>query len=192
MILLLVKDQRFKLTFHLTNHPRHAANWLTIHMASFVERWWPQLASYAFCLTKFCLVARDDDPWLSSASNCLECCSVGADLLDVSGGVDTGQRLLIFQCLAQHYGGLSEPLWTDTFTDLHVALLQLLMSGREYLVIEALQLSMLLLPSVTREELTRLLRFMHLASAPDAVSLNTTVIQCSPNDSFAQNFTTAG
>ncbi|KAK2185732.1 hypothetical protein NP493_225g03035 [Ridgeia piscesae] len=118
--------------------------------------------------------SKDDDPWLSSASNCLECCSVGADLLDVSGGVDTGQRLLIFQCLAQHYGGLSEPLWTDTFTDLHVALLQLLMSGREYLVIEALQLSMLLLPSVTREELTRLLRFMHLASAPDAVSLNTT------------------
>ena len=37
LILLLVKDQKFKLTFHLTKHPRHAANWWTIHMAGFVD-----------------------------------------------------------------------------------------------------------------------------------------------------------
>ena len=132
-----------------------------------------------------CVFGRDDDPWLTSATNCLECCSVGADLLDMSSGVDTGHRLLIFQCLAQHYGSLSQPLWANTFTDLHIALLQLLMQGREHLAIEALQLSMLLLPSIIREELTRLLRFMHYASMPDAVALCSTVITFWTVDRFA-------
>ena len=123
------------------------------------------------------LINSDDDPWVTAATNCLECCSsTTTDLLDTStGGVDAGHRLLVFQCLSRHYGGLSQPLWADTFADIHVALLQLLMADREHLVTEVLQLSMLLLPSVVREELTRLLRFMHHASAPDAIALSSTV-----------------
>ena len=96
----------------------------------------------AFTCISACLVFRsEDDPWMDAAADCLECLPEGEEMLDQAlqlEKTDMTQRLRIFQLIADHYASLEEPLWSEKFLDLHLALLNLLMQvshwNKEYLV----------------------------------------------------------
>ena len=66
-------------------------------------------------------------------------------------------------------------MWSESFVDIHVGLLNLLMQGRRDQVFKGLCLAVILLPNDIQRELKRLLRFLHQAVSDDAVSLSSSV-----------------
>ena len=67
---------------------------------------------------------------MEAAMDCLECLPNGVDIVDESmaqQATGTVQKLCIYQRLVDYYSSRSQPLWSNTFTDLHVALLNLLL-----------------------------------------------------------------
>ena len=49
------------------------------------------------------------------------------------------------------------------------------LQGRDQIVLRAIQLGLMLLPVMVREEIRRLLVFMHVASQDDSILINPTV-----------------
>ena len=76
------------------------------------------------CGKTSCLsILRDDDLWMEAATDCLECCPKGSDVLDLSFTEDTDEirKMRMFSAISEHYTKASPPLWPEQhFTDLQV------------------------------------------------------------------------
>ncbi|KAL3065354.1 hypothetical protein OYC64_015514 [Pagothenia borchgrevinki] len=119
-----------------------------------------------------------DDEWLSGAVDCLE--FLPDDLVvEVSRGLagcaDDLLRCksLLYEVLVQHYRNTQEPpLLSNHVFDIHSGISELLVNGKQEQALEALQLSLKLQDSRSREELRRLLRFMAVAAKSQEVKLH--------------------
>lgn len=118
------------------------------------------------------------DEWMSGAVDCLEFLP-DDQVVEVSRGLagcadDLPQcKKLLYQVLTQHYGRTQQPpLLSNKVFDIHSGISELLVNGKVELALEALQLSLKLQDSRSREELRRLLRFMAIAAKPQEVKLH--------------------
>ncbi|XP_049418813.1 DEP domain-containing protein 7 [Epinephelus fuscoguttatus] len=118
------------------------------------------------------------DEWMSGAVDCLEFLPDEL-VVEVSRGlascVDDLLRCksLLYEVLAQHYGHIQQPpLLSNHVFDIHSGISELLVNGKQEQALEALQLSLKLQDSRSREELRRLLRFMAVAAKPQEVRLH--------------------
>lgn len=110
------------------------------------------------------------DEWMSAAVDCLE--FVPDELVvELSRGLarcadDLLQcKKLLYRSLAQHYGHAQQPpLLSNQIFDIHSGISDLLVNGKQEQALEAIQLSLKIQDSRSREELRRLLRFMAVAS----------------------------
>lgn len=105
---------------------------------------------------------------MQAAFDCIECLPKGMALLadDTLKQTGTQTKLKLFKIISKYYQDLSDPLLPERFFDLHMAILNLILTGREETGLLALKLDVVLLPWAVREELQRLLKFM-LAIAKD-------------------------
>ncbi|XP_072320793.1 DEP domain-containing protein 7 [Eucyclogobius newberryi] len=118
------------------------------------------------------------DDWMSAAVDCLE--FVPDELVvELSRGLarcadDLLQcKKLLYQILAQHYGHTQQtPLLSNHIFDIHSGISELLVNGKQEQALEALQLSLKIQDSQSREELRRLLRFMSIASTSQELKLH--------------------
>ncbi|CAG5854708.1 unnamed protein product [Menidia menidia] len=118
------------------------------------------------------------DEWMSGAVDCLEILPDEL-VVEVSRGLavcadDLVQcKRLLYQVLVQHYGHARQPpLLSNHVFDIHSGISELLVNGKLDQAREALQLSLKLQDSRSREELRRLLRFMAIAAKPQEVKLH--------------------
>ncbi|XP_029979835.1 DEP domain-containing protein 7 isoform X2 [Sphaeramia orbicularis] len=118
------------------------------------------------------------DEWMSSAVDCLEFLP-DDKVVEVSRGLAgcaedlTQCKKLLYGVLVQHYGHTQQPpLLSNQIFDIHSGISELLVNGKKELALEALQLSLKLQDSRSREELRRLLRFMSIAGKPQEVKLH--------------------
>uniref|UniRef100_A0A3B4VCR6 DEP domain-containing protein 7 n=1 Tax=Seriola dumerili TaxID=41447 RepID=A0A3B4VCR6_SERDU len=118
------------------------------------------------------------DEWMSGAVDCLEflpdelVVEVSRGLAACANDVVQCKRLL-YEVLAQHYGHTQQPpLLSNHVFDIHSGISELLVNGKQEQALEALQLSLKLQDSRSREELRRLLRFMATAAKPQEVKLH--------------------
>uniref|UniRef100_A0A8D0D1S4 DEP domain-containing protein 7 n=1 Tax=Sander lucioperca TaxID=283035 RepID=A0A8D0D1S4_SANLU len=118
------------------------------------------------------------DEWMSGAVDCLEFLPDEL-VVEVSRGLagcaDDLLRCksLLYEVLAQHYGHTQQPpLLSNHVFDIHSGISELLVNGKQEQALEALQLSLKLQDSRSREELRRLLRFMAVAAKPQEVKLH--------------------
>ncbi|XP_019638032.1 PREDICTED: DEP domain-containing protein 7-like isoform X2 [Branchiostoma belcheri] len=129
------------------------------------------------------------DPWITSGLACLDFMPENIGMKLSNAAADTPDwKLSLYQAIADHYTHLHEPLLTNRLFDVHVAVLTLIVKNKLAQAVKALQLVLLLLPSESREELRRLLRFMALSSS------NTQLVfhkQCDNRTSIRRAFTKA-
>ncbi|XP_041350977.1 DEP domain-containing protein 7-like [Gigantopelta aegis] len=115
-----------------------------------------------------------EDSVMHTAYDCLQCMPKGTSLLSdesfKQGDAQTKTKL--FWKIAKYYSELSEPLLPERFIDLHVAILNLIMTEHEKNALESLQLDVILLPWSVREELQRLLRFLSAVKKDKSFSLD--------------------
>ncbi|KAM7015647.1 DEP domain-containing protein 7 isoform 1-T4 [Tautogolabrus adspersus] len=118
------------------------------------------------------------DEWMSGAVDCLEFLPDEL-VVEVSRGLagcaeDLLQcKRLLYEVLAQHYGRTQQPpLLSNHVFDIHSGISELLVNGKQEQALEALQLSLKMQDSRSREELRRLLRFMAVAAKPLEVKLH--------------------
>ncbi len=109
--------------------------------------------------------------------DCIECLPKGLDMLDISMSekTDLTQKLRMYSSIADHYKDAPEPLWSSRFLDLQLGLLNLIMQNNADSAVTCLQLCMVLLPSDVREELKRLLNFLHQVSISEDVRISSSV-----------------
>ncbi|KAM3877228.1 DEP domain-containing protein 7 [Diretmus argenteus] len=118
------------------------------------------------------------DEWMSAAVDCLEFLPDEL-VVEVSRGLagwtdDQAQcKKLLYEVLAQHYGHTQHPpLLSNHVFDIHSGISEILVNGKQEQALEALQLSLKLQDSRSREELRRLLRFMAVAAKPQEIKLH--------------------
>lgn len=118
------------------------------------------------------------DEWMSGAVDCLEFLPDEL-VVEVSRGLsgcadDLPQcKRLLYEALTQHYGHIQQPpLLSNHVFDIHSGISEQLVNGKQEQALEALQLSLKLQDSRSREELRRLLRFMAVAAKPQEVKLH--------------------
>uniref|UniRef100_A0A3B3U3B3 DEP domain-containing protein 7 n=1 Tax=Poecilia latipinna TaxID=48699 RepID=A0A3B3U3B3_9TELE len=118
------------------------------------------------------------DEWMSVAVDCLEFLPDEL-VVEVSRGLAACEddfvqcKRLLYQVLVRHYGQTQRtPLLNNYIFDIHSGISELLVNGKLELALEALQLSLRLQDSHSREELRRLLRFMATAAKPQEVKLH--------------------
>ncbi|KAF7665007.1 hypothetical protein LDENG_00156760 [Lucifuga dentata] len=118
------------------------------------------------------------DEWMTGAVDCLEFLP-DERVVEVSRGLaDCAEHLaqckrLLYEVLAQHYGHAQHsPLLSNHVFDIHSGISELLVNGKLDQALEALQLSLKLQDSRSREELRRLLRFMAIAAKSQEVKLH--------------------
>ncbi|XP_028298799.1 DEP domain-containing protein 7 [Gouania willdenowi] len=118
------------------------------------------------------------DEWLSGAVDCLDFLPDEL-VVEVSRGLSSCAddllqcKTLLYRVLAENYGHTHQPpLLNNHIFDIHSGISELLVNGKHELALEALQLSLKLQDSRSREELRRLLRFMAVAAKPHEVKLH--------------------
>ncbi|XP_074522343.1 DEP domain-containing protein 7 [Halichoeres trimaculatus] len=118
------------------------------------------------------------DEWMTGAVDCLEFLPDEL-VVEVSRGLagcaeDLVQcKRVLYKVLARHYGHTQQPpLLSNHVFDIHSGISELLVNGKQEQALEALQLSLKLQDSRSREELRRLLRFMAVAAKPQEVKLH--------------------
>ncbi|XP_050390420.1 DEP domain-containing protein 7 isoform X1 [Patella vulgata] len=115
-----------------------------------------------------------EDSVLHAGYDCIECLPKGLNLLsdDCLRQSNPKAKNKVFNIIAKHYRDLSECILPDRFVDLHLAILNLIVSQRESVALQALQLDMILLPWTVREELHRLLKFMNAVCKDHTLKLD--------------------
>ncbi|XP_013857347.1 DEP domain-containing protein 7 [Austrofundulus limnaeus] len=118
------------------------------------------------------------DEWMTGAVDCLEFLP-DEQVVEVSRGLagcsdDLLQfKKFLYQVLVRHYGQTQRPpLLSNCFFDVYSGISELLVNGKLEQALEALQLSLKLQDSRSREELRRLLRFMATAAKSQEVKLH--------------------
>ncbi|XP_076589855.1 DEP domain-containing protein 7-like [Chaetodon auriga] len=82
-------------------------------------------------------------------------------------------KLLLYRTLTKHYSHTDRPpLLPQHMTDIYTAITDLLVKAKLCTALEALQLSLKLLPPACRDELRRLLTFMALAADSQGIKLD--------------------
>uniref|UniRef100_A0A8C5DD09 DEP domain-containing protein 7 n=1 Tax=Gouania willdenowi TaxID=441366 RepID=A0A8C5DD09_GOUWI len=82
-------------------------------------------------------------------------------------------KMLLYETLVKHYSNANKPpLLPQHMADIYTAITDLLVKAKMNKALEALQLSLKLLPHSYREELRRLLRFMSLAADPKEMKVD--------------------
>ena len=116
------------------------------------------------------------DPFMQAALNCIECLPKGIVVLekDFVRESTPSSKIQSFHVLSQHYTSVNESMLPESFIDLHLAILNLVLQQKDQIAIEALRLDMILLSWHTREELHRLLKFMFAASK-DSIQIDAKV-----------------
>ncbi|KAK6472577.1 DEP domain-containing protein 7-like isoform X1 [Huso huso] len=111
------------------------------------------------------------DDWLSAAVDCLEFLP-DQTVVDVSRNLPTCPeetekcKRLLYDTVVKYYNQNREPLLRNHFFDIHTGITEFLVNGKLEQALEAVQLSLKLLDSRSREELRRLLCFMAVAAVP--------------------------
>ncbi|XP_041132521.1 DEP domain-containing protein 7-like [Polyodon spathula] len=111
------------------------------------------------------------DDWLSAAVDCLEFLP-DEMVVDVSRNLPTCPeetekcKQLLYDTIVKYYNQNREPLLKNHFFDIHSGIAEFLVNGKLEQALEAVQLSLKLLDSRSREELRRLLCFMAVAAVP--------------------------
>lgn len=121
------------------------------------------------------------DPFMQTALNCIECMPNGIVVLerDFVREATPASKIQSFHALSEHYTTLNPPLLPESFIDLHLAVLNLVLQQKDTVAIDALRLDMILLPLDTREELHRLLKFMAAASRePIQIDAKVYIMSC--------------
>lgn len=118
------------------------------------------------------------DEWMLAAVDCLEFLP-DERVVELSRGLahcadDLLQcKKLLYRVLAQHYGHMQQPpLLSNHIFDIHSGISELLVNGKQEQALEALQLSLKIQDSRSREELRRLLSFMATAAKPQELKLH--------------------
>ncbi|KAM6216448.1 DEP domain-containing protein 4 [Rhynchocyon petersi] len=128
-------------------------------------------------ISNLCLPEADN--WLNAAIECLEyfpdqlVAAVSQQTLQ-STDEETklnNQKKMVFDVIVKYYNQERDCLLTEEYFDVYSGILELLEHGKRAEALEATQLCLrLLLPNI-REELSRLLTFMVIASEPNAYRL---------------------
>ncbi|XP_077482031.1 DEP domain-containing protein 7 isoform X2 [Stigmatopora argus] len=118
------------------------------------------------------------DEWMSGAVDCLEYLP-DEQVVEVSKGLagcanDFNEcKRLLYDILAKHYSKVEHPpLLSNHVFDIYTGISELLVNGKEEQALEALQLSLKLQDSRSREELRRLLRFMAIAASVQDIKIH--------------------
>ncbi|XP_013395436.1 DEP domain-containing protein 7 [Lingula anatina] len=117
---------------------------------------------------------RPSDPWIKGALSLLDHIPAGISVLtSLANELMSAeeQKWRLFQTLAGHYSAMPQPLLSDKCLDLYVGIIKLISEGKRS-GLEALQLSMLLLPTDIRAELKKLLKFMQVAASDGEMKLD--------------------
>ena len=129
-----------------------------------------------------------EDSVMHTAYDCLECMPKGTSMLsdEYVKQADAQTKTKLFWKIAKYYNELPEPLLPERFIDLHLAILNLIMTRRDKTALESLQLDVILLPWSVREELQRVLRFLSAVTSDKSFCLD---IQVSLTKSvYSQSF----
>lgn len=114
------------------------------------------------------------DPLLVTAMECIEFFPNGGNILNDPIFKRRGHEAKLWakDLIVKHFKDLGESLLPARYLELHMAVLNLLLSNSLDNALVCLQLYMILLPVSTREELYRLLKFMRSLAADSTVTLD--------------------
>ncbi|WAR09424.1 DEPD7-like protein [Mya arenaria] len=106
--------------------------------------------------------ATHSDPYMKAALEVIAHLPRGVSKFDTdfTKTSDPVTKLQAYNMICEHYSGKLDCLFPERFVDLNVAILQLVLSGRDDEAMQAMQLNMILLPARQKAELQRLLKFM--------------------------------
>ncbi|ESO89191.1 hypothetical protein LOTGIDRAFT_106755, partial [Lottia gigantea] len=123
-----------------------------------------------------------EDSVLHAGYDCIECLPKGLTLLsdDCLRQSNPQAKNKVFNIIAKHYRDSGECILPERFVDLHLAILNLIVSQRSPLALKALQLDMILLPWTVREELYRLLKFISAVAKDPTLKLD----NCESNEAI--------
>ncbi|KAK1159649.1 DEP domain-containing protein 7-like isoform X1 [Acipenser oxyrinchus oxyrinchus] len=116
------------------------------------------------------------DDWLSALVDVLEFLP-DQMVVDASRNLPTCPeetekcKRLLYDTVVKYYNQNREPLLRSNFFDIHTGITEFLVNGKLEQALEAIQLSLKLLDSRSREELRRLLCFMAVAAMPTEIRL---------------------
>ncbi|CAL1542289.1 unnamed protein product [Lymnaea stagnalis] len=114
------------------------------------------------------------DPLLKTAMECIEFLPKGLNLLSEPVFKRRGLEAKVWakDIIVKHFTSQSDSLLPQKYLELHMAILNLVLSGSFDNALSALQLYMILLPVAAREELYRLLKFMRSLAADTTIRLD--------------------
>ncbi|GFO42738.1 dep domain-containing protein 7 [Plakobranchus ocellatus] len=114
------------------------------------------------------------DPLLVTAMDCIEFLPNGGNILNDPIFKRRGHEAKVWakDIIVKHFKSLGESLLPQRYLELHMAILNQLLSGALENALACLQLYMILLPISSREELYRLLKFMRSLSADTTVVID--------------------
>ncbi|GFS16177.1 DEP domain-containing protein 7 [Elysia marginata] len=114
------------------------------------------------------------DPLLVTAMECIEFFPNGGNILNDPIFKRRGHEAKLWakDLIVKHFNNLGESLLPQRYLELHMAILNQLLSGALDNALVCLQLYMILLPVSTREELYRLLKFMRSLAVDSTVTLD--------------------
>ncbi|BFZ09926.1 hypothetical protein BsWGS_12965 [Bradybaena similaris] len=117
------------------------------------------------------------DPLLQSAVECIQHLPKGLNYLSEPVFRRRGMEAKLWakDIIVKHYTSLEEMLLPQKYLELHMAILNLVLTDNLDTALSALQLYVILLPCHTREELYRLLRFMRSLAADSDMRLDSQV-----------------
>ncbi|KAK3774571.1 hypothetical protein RRG08_035001 [Elysia crispata] len=114
------------------------------------------------------------DPLLVTAMDCIEFFPNGGNILNDPIFKRRGHEAKLWakDLIVKHFKNLGESLLPHRYLELHMAILNQLLSGALDNALVCLQLYMILLPVSSREELYRLLKFMWSLAADSTVTID--------------------
>ena len=121
--------------------------------------------------------ASHTDTYMRAALECIAHIPRGLSKFDTdfTKSCDPVTKLQAYNMICEHYSLKMEPLFPEKFVDLNLAIMKHVLSDRNDLALNAMQLNMILLPEKQRDELRRLVKFMAAASRDTDLHLDNQV-----------------
>lgn len=118
--------------------------------------------------------ASHSDPFMKTALEVIAHIPRGISKFDTdfTKSTDPVTKLQAYNMICEHYTGKLDAIIPERFLDLNVAIMQLIMADRDEAALDAMQLTMVLLPSRQKAELQKLLRFMAAAANEPELDLD--------------------
>ncbi|XP_064628859.1 DEP domain-containing protein 7-like isoform X2 [Lineus longissimus] len=130
-------------------------------------------ANFRACRSPMMIEGCYDD-WTKTALDVLEYVPKGTKVMEayLTESNEIVQKLKLYQGVIDHYSDVCDPLIPEGFTELVVAILNLIMQRKYFLTIEAIQLLLVLLPYSLKDEIEKLIRFIWAVSREDKIVLD--------------------